>query len=144
MVNCFPDQHGRSLLKQMDPFGTENKFSNVTQSLFEIITKMKQIQDVLFCSSSNLSIALNGDTVSGKDSTRIASEDTQSNSNLDEEKLWRQLEKRNIQLHSFRLKVLGYWDRKVREATGKIYDQTNKFKVINQTVPNQIQGVSIH
>ncbi|EME30398.1 uncharacterized protein Gasu_23050 [Galdieria sulphuraria] len=76
-----------------------------------------------------------------KNITRTASEDSSSDVTVEIDRLWRKLKRRNSELNSFKQKVLDFWDKKVREATGTIYDQTSKFKVINQSVSNQIQGV---
>ncbi|GJQ10525.1 hypothetical protein GpartN1_g2316.t1 [Galdieria partita] len=144
IANCFPDERGRSFLKQMDLLGTEKKFSETTQSIYKMITAMMHIQEVLFMNSSILALNEEEDSFSGEDDwTLRASEDLYASADISKEvdRLWSKLKKRNLQLNSLQEKVLDYWDRKVREATGKMYDQTSKFKVINQTVLNQIQGV---
>ncbi|KAK4525406.1 hypothetical protein GAYE_SCF12G3314 [Galdieria yellowstonensis] len=140
-ANCLPDRGGRSLLKQMDSLGTEEKFTATTESLYKLTTAMLQVEELLN-SFSNVNEA---SYISNEEDEDRARTDSQGSLGyLDAaviDNLWRKLEKQNIQLKSFRQTVLDYWDKKVREASGKLYNQSNKFKVINQDVLSQIEGV---
>jgi hypothetical protein len=142
-ANCLPHRDGRLLLKQMDSLGTEEKFTATTESLYKLTTAMLQVEELLnsFSNVNEASYISNGE-----DEDRARTDSQGSLGYLDSaviDNLWRKLEKQNIQLKSFRQTVLDYWDKKVREASGKLYNQSNKFKVINQDVLSQIEGVSI-
>eukprot|EP00871_Galdieria_phlegrea_P004999 jgi/Galph1/54/GphlegSOOS_G4886.1 len=148
ITNCFPDPLGHGLLKELC-LPTANNFSNIAVQLYGLTEKLVQLQTTLLGMGSSALLQNVGRSVGNSveqegqrsDQDTESLQDTEIGKSKSVEILWRELAERNKYLREFQNQVLVYWDKKVREASGRAYEHSGKFKVINQSVTKQIEGV---